>query len=69
MPVAALGTKARLTSQQAISIRRLRDLRWSPKGTWAAFTVSDAPKGTEPHGHIWLYSDDSRELRQFTNSL
>src|SRR2546426_5925675 len=34
------GTKARLTSQQAISIRRLRDLRWSPKETWVAFTVS-----------------------------
>jgi len=63
------GTKARLTSEQAISVRRLRDLRGSAKGPWVAFTVSDAPKGAEPHGHIWLYNDRSRELRQFTNSV
>jgi dipeptidyl aminopeptidase/acylaminoacyl peptidase len=63
------GAKPRLTSQQAISIRRLRDLRWRPNGSWVAFAVSDVPKGTDPHGHIWLYNDSSRELRQFTNSL
>ena len=34
-----------------------------------AFTVSDVPKGAEPHAHIWLYNDSSRESRQFTNSL
>ena len=63
------GTKSRLTAQQAISVRRLRDLRSSANGNLTAFTVSDVPKGAEPHGHIWLYNDASRELRQFTNSL
>jgi dipeptidyl aminopeptidase/acylaminoacyl peptidase len=62
------GTKARLTPQQAISERRLRDLRWSANGGWLAFTVSDSPKGTESHQHIWAFSAASRELRQFTHS-
>jgi Tol biopolymer transport system component len=48
------GRKARLTPQQAILERRLRDFRWSANGGGLAFTVSDSPA--------------SRELREFTNS-
>jgi dipeptidyl aminopeptidase/acylaminoacyl peptidase len=65
----AQSAKSRLTAQQAISLRRPRDLRSSADGNLIAFTVSDVPKGAEPHGHIWVYNEGSHELRQFTNSL
>jgi dipeptidyl aminopeptidase/acylaminoacyl peptidase len=60
--------KARLTPQQAISERRLHELRWSGNGAWLACTVSESPKGTEPHQHIWVFDLTSHGLRQFTNS-
>jgi len=60
--------KARLTPQQAISERRLHELRWSGNGAWLACTVSESPKGTEPHQHIWVFNLTSHGLRQFTNS-
>lgn len=60
--------KSRLTPEQAISLRRLQDLRWSHDGARLAFTLSEPAKGTEHHSHIWVYFPASRELRQFTNS-
>ena len=60
--------KIRLTPEQAISERKIKDLRPSPDGTRVAFTVSEPAKGTEHHSHIWIYLAASRELRQYTNS-
>ena len=58
---------SKLTPQQAISVRHLRDLQWSPDGALIAFEVGEPPKGTEHPSHIWLYRAASRELQQFTN--
>ena len=60
--------KLRLSPEQAISLRRLHELRLSPDGSRLAFTLSEPAKGTEHHSHIWVYFPASRELRQFTNS-
>jgi dipeptidyl aminopeptidase/acylaminoacyl peptidase len=62
------SSKTRLTPEQAISLRRLHDLRTSPDGTRVAFTLVEPAKGTEHHSHIWIYFPTLRELRQFTNS-
>jgi dipeptidyl aminopeptidase/acylaminoacyl peptidase len=72
--LAALGAaqsvseKQKLTPEQAISMRRLNDLRTSPDGARVAFTVFEPAKGTEHHSHIWMYFPASKELRQFTNT-
>ncbi len=62
------ATQSKLTAEQAISVQRLRELRWSPDGSRLALTVTAPPKGSEQQRHIWLYSPVSRDLRQFTNS-
>jgi dipeptidyl aminopeptidase/acylaminoacyl peptidase len=64
----APAAKIRLTPEQAITARRLRDLRWSPDGTRLAFTVTEPAKGSEQPKHIWVYVANSGELRQFTSS-
>ena len=66
--LAQAPAKSRLTPQQAISVRRLRELRWSPDGTRLAFTVTEPPKGADQQKHIWLYTVASGELKQFTSS-
>ena len=60
--------KIKLTPEQALSMRRLQDLRTSPDGSRLAFTLGEPAKGTEHHSHIWVYFPATRELRQFTNS-
>ena len=57
-----------LTPQQAVSVRRLREVRWSPEGSRVAFTVTEPPKGPDQQKHIWIYTSASHELKQFTNS-
>ncbi len=59
---------SRLTPEQAISLRRLSDLQWSPDGTRLAFTVAEPPSGTERRSHIWIYETATRQARQFTAS-
>ncbi|HEX3320915.1 MAG TPA: S9 family peptidase [Terriglobales bacterium] len=61
-------TKLPLTSQQAIAIRRLSDLRWSPDASQLAFTVTEPPKGTTRITHIWVYSAATKTSRQLTYS-
>jgi len=60
--------KVRLTAEQAISVRELRDLRFSHDGSRLAFTVVEPPRGTEQASHVWIYSPGLRALRKFTNS-
>ncbi len=60
--------KIRLTPEQAISLRRMHDLRFSPDGTRLAFTVSEPAKGSEHQSHVWIFFPATHELRQFTNS-
>ena len=45
-----------------------RDLRWSPDGSQLALTVSEPSKGPNRLTHIWLYSSDTGNVRQFTYS-
>ena len=65
---AAEPEKTRLSAEQAIAVRKLKELRWSPDGTRVAFTVAEPPKGTEPRSHIWVFATSAEEPRQFTNS-
>src|SRR5437773_11831055 len=60
--------KARLTPEQAISARHIRELSWSNDGNRLAMTVTEPPKGVDPRGHIWAYFSESQNLKQFTNS-
>src|SRR5438093_5926876 len=56
-PRAAEPEKARLTTEQAITVRKLKELRWSPDGTRLAFTVTEPPKGTDTRSHIWIFGN------------
>ncbi|MFZ0462428.1 MAG: S9 family peptidase [Candidatus Acidiferrales bacterium] len=58
----------RLTPQQALNMRRISDLRFSPDGTRLAFTVAEPPKDAENPRHIWILDVASREARQYTFS-
>ena len=60
--------KIRLTPEQAISVRRMHDLRFSPDGMRLAFTVSEPARGSEHQSHVWIFFPATHELRQFTNS-
>lgn len=60
--------KARLTTEQAITVRKLKELRWSPDGTRLAFTVTEPPKGTDTRSHIWIFGNSDVEPVQFTTS-
>ncbi len=64
----ATAQTSKLTPEQAISVRHIRDLQWSPDGARVAFEVTEPPKGTEHPSHIWLYTAASHSLRQFTNA-
>ncbi len=65
---AQTAEKARLTVEQAISMRRFNNPQWSPDGTKLAVEVTEPPKGAERQTHVWVYSAQTRELRQFTAS-
>jgi dipeptidyl aminopeptidase/acylaminoacyl peptidase len=58
----------RLTPEQAVSLRQLSDLRWSPGGARLALTVQEPPKGTGRLRHIWVYNPGAQAPSQFTNS-
>lgn len=57
-----------LTPQQALNLRRIADLRFSPDGSRLAFTVVEPPKGTENPSHIWILDVSSKQARQYTYS-
>ena len=57
-----------LTPQQALNMRHIVDLRFSPDGSRLAFTVAEPPKGTENPSHIWLLDVSTKQARQYTYS-
>ena len=57
-----------LTPQQALNLRRIADLHFSPDGSRIAFTVVEPPKGTENPSHIWLLDVSTKQARQYTYS-
>jgi dipeptidyl aminopeptidase/acylaminoacyl peptidase len=58
----------RLTPQQALNLRRIADLRFSPDGTRLAFTVTEPPKDTTIATHIWVMDIATKQVRQYTYS-
>ncbi|MGH9866112.1 MAG: TolB family protein, partial [Candidatus Acidiferrales bacterium] len=58
----------RLTPEQALNLRRISDLRFSPDGARLAFTVSEPPKGTDNPRHIWIMDVATHQVRQYTFS-
>ncbi len=64
----ALGQSA-LTPEQALRLRAITDLRFSPDGRRLVFTVSEPVKGSARESHLWMLDVPTRELRQFTYSL
>jgi dipeptidyl aminopeptidase/acylaminoacyl peptidase len=57
-----------LTPQQALNMRRISDLRFSPDGARLAFTVAEPPKDTENPHHIWIFDMATQQTRQYTFS-
>ena len=68
LSAAQTGGDQKLTPEQAINVRGISDLRFSPDGERVAFVVSEPPKGTERARHIWMLDVKSKTVRQFTNS-
>ncbi len=67
--VGAAGTlTGQLSPEQILNRRRLSDLQASPDGARLAFTVFEAPSGTNRSRHIHVLSVASRAVRQLTNS-
>lgn len=59
---------AELSVRQAISFRRLSDMRLSPDQTRIALTVFEPPSGTERTSNIWIVPLSSGEPQRFTTS-
>jgi dipeptidyl aminopeptidase/acylaminoacyl peptidase len=59
---------AQLTPEQALSVRHLSDLNFSPDGRHLAFVVAEPPKGSEHNSDLWLLETASRTIRQLTFS-
>lgn len=57
-----------LTPQQALNMRRISDLHFSPDGTRLAFTVTEPAKETNIATHIWILEVASKQARQYTYS-
>ena len=65
---AADNSGTRLTPQQALDLRRISDLRFSPDGTRVAFVVSEPAKDTNIASHVWILDVASKQARQYTYS-
>jgi dipeptidyl aminopeptidase/acylaminoacyl peptidase len=65
-PVAAASD--RLTPAQAINLRAISDLHFSPDGEQVAFVLTEPVKGATRARHIWMFNRQTKELTQFTNS-
>ncbi len=57
-----------LTPAQALRVRQLSNLSFSPDGKMLAFEVREPPKGAAASSHIWVLSVPGAEPRQWTNS-
>jgi dipeptidyl aminopeptidase/acylaminoacyl peptidase len=68
-PTAVSQTAPRkLTPEELIATRTIRELQWSPDGSRLAFTVSEPPQGSGRVKHIWIYETGTGKVRQFTFS-
>jgi len=67
-PPPADSSSGILTPQQALNLRRIADLHFSPDGSRLAFTVVEPPKGTDNASHIWLLDVSTKQARQYTYS-
>jgi dipeptidyl aminopeptidase/acylaminoacyl peptidase len=59
---------AQLKPEQTLNRRTISEIRFSPAGNRAVFTVAEPTRGTSRNRHIWLLDARTREVRQFTNS-
>src|SRR5271157_3063394 len=57
-----------LTPEQALKVRRISDLNFSPDGSRLVCVVSEPPKGETPVTHLWLLDVAHGDFRQFTYS-
>jgi dipeptidyl aminopeptidase/acylaminoacyl peptidase len=57
-----------LTAQQAINVRSIGDLHFSPDGSRVAFVVTEPPSGTTRARHVWLLDVATKQVRQLTYS-
>jgi dipeptidyl aminopeptidase/acylaminoacyl peptidase len=64
----AQSAARQLTPAQALNVRSISDLHYSPDGEVLACVVTEPVKGTTRARHIWLLNVKTQELRQFTNS-
>ena len=62
------GALKPLTAQQAINVRGISDLHFSPDGSRVAFVVTEPPSGTTRPRHIWLLDVATKQVRQLTFS-
>lgn len=67
LPPADSGS-ATLTPEQALNMRRIADLHFSPDGSRLAFTVTEPPKGTTIATHVWIMDVASKQVHQYTYS-
>jgi dipeptidyl aminopeptidase/acylaminoacyl peptidase len=66
--VPATPAPAVLTPEQALKVRRISDLNFSPDGSRLVCVVSEPPKGETPVTHLWLLDVAHSDFRQFTYS-
>ena len=64
--VAAGLMSAPLSPEQALGLRQLADLRFSPDGRRLTFTVTEPPKGATRNRDIWMLDVGSKEVRRLT---
>jgi dipeptidyl aminopeptidase/acylaminoacyl peptidase len=62
------GKSCGLTPEQALTLRRISNLRFSQEGNRLALVVSVPPKTVLPTRHIWVYDVASGDMSQFTDS-
>jgi dipeptidyl aminopeptidase/acylaminoacyl peptidase len=66
--IAATGSAAPLTPEQALNRRTIGELAFSPDGTRLVFTVTEPPKGTARARAVWMLDVASGQPRQLTFS-
>ncbi len=62
------GKAAAFSVKQAIALRSISDLQFSPDGRRLAFTVSRAPKDSTREQEIWMLNVQSRKTWRFAHS-
>ncbi len=60
--------RPRFSVEQAIALRQISDLQFSPDGRRLAFTVSRAPKDSTREQEIWMLNVQNRKTWRFAHS-